>query len=286
MIIKIDIKRRERLKRLHTATHILNYCSKKILGNHIWQNGSNLKEEIGTLDITHYKFPTQEELRKIENLANSIIFENRKVVIEETKRGDAEKKYGFTLYQGGAIPLKKLRIVKVENSDIEACGGLHVKSTREIGLIKITQVSKVQDGVIRLSFKAHNFALEDIEEKEKILQKTSDILGVSPLHIPKAADRFFNEWKQKKKDVEKLQSTLKDTYKKHIIPRGVEKFKIEENLSTKFLIELFKEITDNTKNFTLESKTLTISTQNNLKGDFKKIIPRKNFTLYTKNETI
>ena len=59
--IKVDMKRRENLKRLHTATHIINFCSKQILGNHIWQNGSNLKEDSGSLDITHFEILKRDE---------------------------------------------------------------------------------------------------------------------------------------------------------------------------------------------------------------------------------
>ena len=109
--IKVDLEHREHLRRLHTATHIINFCAREVLGNHVWQNGSNLKKEVGTLDITHYDNLTESEIFKIETLANETVFENKKVTIDELPRSEAEKKYGYTLYQGGAIPMKTLKSV-------------------------------------------------------------------------------------------------------------------------------------------------------------------------------
>ena len=95
--IQVDMKRREQLRRLHTATHIVNFCAREVLGNHVWQNGSNLKPEEGSLDITHYDQLTQDQISTIEEMVNTVIFENKKVTIEELDRGEAEKKYGFIL---------------------------------------------------------------------------------------------------------------------------------------------------------------------------------------------
>ena len=117
--IKVDLENREKLKRLHTATHIVNFCAREVLGNHVWQNGSNLRPEFGTLDITHYNNLTLDEIFEIERLANETIFANKKVTVEEMDRSDAEAKYGFGLYQGGAIPMKVLRVISVLDSDIK-----------------------------------------------------------------------------------------------------------------------------------------------------------------------
>jgi alanyl-tRNA synthetase len=95
--IKINEERRDNLKRLHLATHIISMSAKKVLGNHVWQHGSNLSENYGTLDITHYKNISFEELKKIENVANKIVFNSLPVKIEEIDRSCAEKKYGYTI---------------------------------------------------------------------------------------------------------------------------------------------------------------------------------------------
>ena len=134
--IQVDKKRRKNLQELHTATHILNYSTKKILGNHIWQHGSNLKEDKGTLDITHFENLSQEDIKKIENEVNKIIFQTLKMRIKTIPREEAEEKYGFTIYQGGAVPLKELRIVEVEGIDFEACGDYIYKKQNKLGFSK------------------------------------------------------------------------------------------------------------------------------------------------------
>jgi alanyl-tRNA synthetase len=80
-------------------------------------------------------------LREIELLANRIVLENRPVTVQEMDRGEAEKKYGFVLYQGGGSPGKMVRVVDIGGVDAEACGGLHVENTGQIGMIKIKATS-------------------------------------------------------------------------------------------------------------------------------------------------
>ena len=85
----------------------------------------------------------------------------------------AEEKYGFKIYQGGVVPVKSVRIVSIEDFDVEACGGTHVKRTKEIELIKITRTKRIQDGVVRIEFVSGDTAQEyvkqqEIENREKV----------------------------------------------------------------------------------------------------------------------
>ena len=123
--MKINKERRDIVRKLHTTTHIVNYCARKVLGNHIWQNGSNIRDSFATLDITHYDNLKFEEMQQIENMANQIVFSGKKVVINELSREVAENKYGFNIYQGGAIPMKKIRIVEyiTQDTSIQTAGG-------------------------------------------------------------------------------------------------------------------------------------------------------------------
>jgi alanyl-tRNA synthetase len=208
--ISIDLENREKLRRLHTTTHIVNHCARVILGNHVWQNGSNLKAEFGTLDITHYNNLTLSEIFEIEKLANKTVFENKKVKVDELSRDKAEEKYGFTLYQGGVIPMKKLRVISVEDSDIEACGGIHMETTGSIGLIKIVETSKIQDGVVRLKYVVNEFALDAIYDNECILKESCDVFSVDKSSIVRTSEKFFNEWKKQNKEIESLKKELGD----------------------------------------------------------------------------
>jgi alanyl-tRNA synthetase len=94
------------------------------------------------------------------------------------QRDDAEAKYGFRLYQGGAVPGKEIRVVEVEGGwDIEACGGTHLANTSEAGLIKIVNTERVQDGVERLVYAVGPHALAEVQRREAILADAAELLG-------------------------------------------------------------------------------------------------------------
>lgn len=278
--IKVDMENREKLKRLHTATHIINFSLRQVLGNHIWQNGSNLKSEIGSLDITHYENLTQEEIFAAEKLANKVIFENRKVSIEELDRTEAERKYGFTLYQGGAIPMKTLRVVKVFDNDIEACGGLHMESTGGIGIVKIVDTQKIQDGVVRVRFVVNEFALDLISEKQKILKDVQDVFSVDETSIVRTSEKFFNEWKSKSKEVDKLKEELKTVYIDSILKSDLNEFTLKSDFDMGFLMDMFNEVLASKKEFKLVSEKFVIATPEFKVVDFKKEIDKKKFKIY------
>ncbi|MCK5139034.1 MAG: alanine--tRNA ligase, partial [Thermodesulfovibrionia bacterium] len=162
---EIDQNRRTQLMQHHTATHILNGAARKVLGNHVWQTGAHKSVKGARLDITHYASLSQEESEEIETLANEIINENRNIEIRFMKRNDAEKKYGFRLYQGGAVPGGEIRIINIRDWDIEACGGMHFNSTGDVGHIIITGSKRIQDGVVRLEFVAGDAAKRYVEKE-------------------------------------------------------------------------------------------------------------------------
>jgi len=169
----VDSKRRDGVTKHHTSTHILNSSSRSVLGSWVWQHSAFKEEDHARLDITHHSALTDEEVAKIEEVANAKVKENIPVTIQNFDRGTAEQKYGFRIYQGGIVPVKSVRIVSIGDFDIEACGGTHVKSTKDVNLIKITRTKRIQDGVVRLEFVAGKAAQEYIEKYEAELKKAS-----------------------------------------------------------------------------------------------------------------
>jgi alanyl-tRNA synthetase len=204
---RIDMQRRMAHARHHTATHIVNEAAKKVLGRHIWQTGAQKSMDRARLDLTHYKRITPEELKQIELLANQEVMANKPVNTLWMERTQAEQQFGFTLYQGGVPPGREIRILQV-GDDVEACGGTHVQQTGDIGQIKILHTERIQDGVERVEFAAGEAAVKHTQEREEILNNASNILRVTPEHLPETVQRFFNEWKQLKKEVERLQEEL------------------------------------------------------------------------------
>ncbi len=205
---KIDWDRRIQHMRHHTGTHVLMGALVRVLGKHVWQAGSQLHSDWARLDISHYKHITEEELREIERLANRVVMENRKVTWEWLPRTEAEMKYGFRLYQGGVVPGRVIRVLNIKDWDVQACGGTHLPNTGLIGPIKILRTERIQDGVERIIFAAGEAAVDWMQETERLLKRTAEIFRVPPENVPETAERFFNEWKEARKEVEKLRKEL------------------------------------------------------------------------------
>jgi len=104
-----------------------------------------------------------------------MVKQNIPVTIEYFDRGTAEKKFGFRIYQGGVVPVKSVRIVSIEDKDIEACGGTHVKKTGVIELIKIKRTKRIQDGVVRIEFVSGPTAQEYVNEQKSTLAQMSEM---------------------------------------------------------------------------------------------------------------
>lgn len=217
---KIDMERRMAHARHHTATHIVNEAAKTVLGRHIWQTGAQKSTDRARLDLTHYKRITDEEFREIELIANKEVMKNQPVFVDWMDRVEAEKQYGFVLYQGGVPPGKKIRILRVGN-DVEACGGTHVSNTGLIGPIKLLKTERIQDGVERIEFSAGEAAVKRWEERDELLNKSSEALRVSPEQLPDTVNRFFEEWKELKKENERLKAELAKAIKEGMMNDAV-----------------------------------------------------------------
>ncbi len=211
--MEIDSERRELLRRHHTATHIINQACRRILGEFVYQNGAEKDVDKAHLDITYFDKLTEEQVNKIERLANEVVSENMKIKAQMMLREKAESKYGMSIYQGGVIPNASIRIVKIDGYDVEACGGLHCNNTGEVGLIKIIKTERIQDGVVRIVFKAYKPALEYVENLDKLAKELTALWGVSQEEIYSTASRFFSESKSykelyKKAEQDRIQCEL------------------------------------------------------------------------------
>ncbi|MFL6496884.1 MAG: alanine--tRNA ligase [Nitrososphaera sp.] len=202
----VNGRRRDLITKHHTATHVLNSASRNTLGPWVWQNSAFKDESYGRLDITHHSAITKEEVKKIERIANRTIRENHPVIIKTYDRGDAEQHFSFRIYQGGTVPTSNVRIVNIEGWDIEACGGTHVKSSGEIGLLKIVKSERIQDGVVRLEFVAGEAAVNYMQELDSQLASIAQTLGSSREKITESFGKAMQDAESAKK---KLRSILR-----------------------------------------------------------------------------
>jgi alanyl-tRNA synthetase len=201
---RVNGKRRDLVTKHHTATHVLNSSSRNTLGSWVWQNSAFKEESYGRLDITHHSALSKDDVRKIELQANSVIRSNRPVIIKTYDRGEAENKFTFRIYQGGVVPSNDVRIVNIDDWDVEACGGTHVRNTGEIGLVKITKSERIQDGVVRLEFVAGEAAVSYVQQQESQLASIAQSLGSSREKVLESFDRAMDESEAAKKKVKSL----------------------------------------------------------------------------------
>ncbi len=200
----LDWNKRYTLMKAHTATHLVNGAARRVLGEHVWQHGTQKGEESTRLDISHYRRLKPREIHKIETLANKAVLANLPVTTAWMPRSEAESQYGFRLYQGGAVPGKDIRVVKTGNWDVEACAGTHLKRTGEIGFLKIVYTERIQDGVERLGYAVGIHALKAVQKEELLLWKISKTLNSSLEKLDKTAEKLVKELKEANSEKRKL----------------------------------------------------------------------------------
>jgi alanyl-tRNA synthetase len=204
----LDVARRQQLMDHHTSVHIVGGAARRILGPHIFQAGANKSVDSARLDITHHTRLLREDLDAIERLANDVLTQVQRTEKTELDRKDADRKYGFDLYQGGAPKGASVRILRIADHDIQACGGTHHDEPGKIGSIRIVRSSAVQDGVERLTVVAGQAALRYARQQDALLRSASEALSVSPEDLPRAAERFFTEWKDQQKRIKRMEQEI------------------------------------------------------------------------------
>ena len=163
-------------------------------------------------------------------------------------RNEAEKKYGVTIYQGGVAPGKYLRIVNINNFDVEACGGTHADNTGEVENIKVIKTSKMQDGIVRIEFVAGKRSKQVKGKDEELAEKIAGLLDSTIEEIPGRVEELFDKWKdivkKGKKEIFKLSSNKK--FKGDVIKEAAKILKTQpehlEKTIKRFLDEIKKEL--------------------------------------------
>jgi alanyl-tRNA synthetase len=172
----LDWEHRYALMKHHTGTHVVNGALRKLFGEHIWQAGSQLGVTEARFDFAHYKPITEDEIKKIEHQANTFIHQAIPVEKKVMKRNDAERSYGFRLYQGGVPPGNLIRVLYIPGLDVEACGGTHLNNIKEIERIRILKAERIQDGVNRITFAAGKMADLYLKEETELYNKIIHLL--------------------------------------------------------------------------------------------------------------
>ena len=177
----IDIARRERIRRNHTATHILHWTLRQVLGEHVKQAGSLVAPDRLRFDFTHFEAMTRDQIKEVERIANEKIMENHGVTTRETTLKAAREAGVIALFgeKYGDI----VRVVTVDGVSSELCGGTHVGRTSEIGFVKIARETSVGANQRRIEAVTSFDALAYVNDIERELRETADELRVPIMDV-------------------------------------------------------------------------------------------------------
>lgn len=206
VIASIDIQRRMAIARNHTTTHLLHRALKNALGDHVNQAGSMVNQERLRFDFTHFSAMTQEQIEAVENEVNAKILDNLCVNTNVMNADEAKKSGAMALFDekyGDVV-----RVVSAGGYSKELCGGTHLSSTGEAGLIKILSESGISAGVRRIEALTGFNAINYYKEKENLLKHASEAAKSSADDLVKKIENLFDEVKASKKELEDINSKM------------------------------------------------------------------------------
>ena len=215
----VDTDKRDASAANHTATHLLDYALKQVLGDHVEQKGSFVSPDTLRFDFSHFEKVSDEQLREVERMVNDMIRqdlprdEHRDMPMEEAKKLGAialfGEKYG-----------DKVRVMRFGPS-CELCGGIHATSTGRIGFFKIISEASVAAGIRRIEAKTG-------KECEELLYQTEDLLKAIKAFFNNAKDlqgvirKYIDEHDSMKKEIESFQAQAVERFAKQLVEKACE----------------------------------------------------------------
>ena len=213
----VDTDKRDASAANHTATHLLDYALKQVLGDHVEQKGSFVSADTLRFDFSHFQKVTDEEIRQVERMVNEMIREDIPLDEHRDVPFDEAKKLGAIALFGEKYG-DKVRVVRFGPS-CEFCGGIHAKATGKIGFFKIVAESSVAAGIRRIEAKTG-------KECEELLYKTEDILKAVKSFFNNAKDlqativKYIEEHDSMKKEIESFQAARVASLSKELVEKG------------------------------------------------------------------
>lgn len=198
---RIDTHRRGLIKRNHTATHVLHWVLRNVIGRHAEQAGSMVSPDRLRFDFHHFSSLTKEEINRIEDLVNEKIMENALVSVKEQTLQEARNAGAVALF--GEKYEERVRMVSIGDFSKELCGGTHINNTGEIGPFRIVGESSVAAGIRRIEAITGISALTRDREKEEIVQELCGILNACEEDLSSKTQELLNEVKKLHKELHK-----------------------------------------------------------------------------------
>jgi alanyl-tRNA synthetase len=197
---EVDCQRRRSIAKNHTATHLLQSALRQVLGEHVEQSGSYVDDKRLRFDFTHFKQVDKGDLKKIENIVNGFIQDNKPVAVNNMLLKEAQKKNILAFFKEKYSDM--VRVVSVGDISLELCGGTHIDASGSIGLFKITSESSIASGIRRIEAVTGTEALKLVENQENTLERLRELLKTDTKNLILALEDLQKEYKALKTELE------------------------------------------------------------------------------------
>jgi len=178
--LAIDLDRRRRIERNHTATHLLHAALREVLGSHATQSGSVVNDRELRFDFSHFEKMTPNEIARVEDIANAAVLADHPVSVQELPPKEAKASGAIGLFEDEYRGLETVRVISVDDVSRELCGGTHVRRSGEIGLIKIVSEESIAAGVRRIRAITGDAVLGRLRDQDAFADRMKSELGDAP----------------------------------------------------------------------------------------------------------
>ena len=199
---EIDSDRRSRIRRNHTATHLIHWALREVLGDHVKQQGSYVGPDRLRFDFSHFEAMTAEQISSVEDLVNSEVLNNYQCSHQEMTRETAEEKGAIAFF--GDKYGDTVRVLEAGPNSLEFCGGTHVSALGDIGLVKIVSEGSIGSNIRRIEAVTGSSTIENLRKAEDLISNAADLVGVPLEDLIDGIKRKLDELKGLKNEVQNL----------------------------------------------------------------------------------
>jgi len=217
---EIDSERRLALAQHHTATHLLHSALKQVLGPHANQSGSLVAPDRLRFDFTHFAALSEAELAEVERIANAKVRQDIPLTNYQSNYDEARSKGVIALF--GEKYSDVVRVVEIGDFSQELCGGTHLRSTGQIGLIKIISEESIGAGIRRIEALAGEAAYNYVVKRDSTLHRIERKIQAMPQEVEARVDRLLAENKEQLKQIETLKSKLTTSEVDELISKAID----------------------------------------------------------------
>ncbi|MEI2697995.1 MAG: alanine--tRNA ligase [Microthrixaceae bacterium] len=216
----VDEDRRAAIRRNHTATHLLHWALREVLGEHVKQQGSWVGPDRLRFDFSHFAAITPEEMERIEDLANREILSNPQVRHFETTMDEARSLGAIAFF--GEKYGEVVRVLVAGPHSVELCGGTHVEALGEIGSVKVVTEGSIGSNIRRIEAVTGLGVIGRLRDAELALRRGADLVGATPDDMVEGIERRLGDIKSLRDELKSLRRELAGSQADELVGSAVD----------------------------------------------------------------